>query len=206
MGRILGDTKLGDGTYVAETAVIGHPGKHDKELMISGRENETRGSILGENCVIRDYTIIYTDVKMGDRCQTGHHALIREETEIGDQVIIGTSTVIEDQCKIGNRTSIQTGVYIPTNTIIGDDVFIGPRACFTNDKYMGRGDINLIGARVGDHARIGANTTILPGVKIGRDTVIGAGAVVTKDVPDFAIMAGVPARQIGETPKDHRRL
>ena len=117
----------------------------------------------------------------------------------------GTGSVIEDRCKVGDRTSIQTGVYIPTNTIIGSDVFIGPRACFTNDKHMGRGEINLIGARVGDHARIGANSTILPGVKIGRDSVIGAGAVVTKDVPDFAIVAGVPARQIGETSHEHRR-
>ena len=205
-GRILGDTKLGEGTFVAETAIIGHPGKHDKELLISGRENETNGSVLGENCVIRDYTIIYTDTKIGNRVQTGHHVLIREETEIGDNTIIGSGTIIEDNCKIGDRVSIQSGVYIPTNSIIEDDVFLGPRTCLTNDKYMGRGEINLIGAHIEKFARVGANSTILPGVRVGADSTIGSGAVVIKDVKPFDIVAGVPARKIGEVPQDHRRL
>lgn len=203
---ILGSSKIGDGTFVAETAIIGHPGKHDKELLISGRSNETNGAVIGENCVIRDYTVIYTDVKIGNRVQTGHHALIREETEIGDQTIIGSGTIIEDNCKIGNRVSIQSGVYIPTNSVIEDDVFIGPRACLTNDKYMGRGEINLIGPHIEKFARVGANSTILPGIRIGTDSTIGSGAVVTKDVKPFEVVAGVPARKIGEVPPEHRRL
>ncbi len=203
---ILGDSKIGDGTFVAETAIIGHPGKHDKELLITGRSNETKGAVIGENCVIRDYTVIYTDVKIGNRVQTGHHVLIREETEIGDQTIIGSGTIIEDNCKIGSRVSIQSGVYIPTNSVIEDDVFIGPRACLTNDKYMGRGEINLVGPHIEKFARLGANSTILPGIRVGADSTIGSGAVVTKDVQPFEIVAGVPARKIGEVPPEHRRL
>lgn len=206
MGKILGETKIGDGTFVAETAIIGHPGKVEKELLISGHENETRGAIIGYNCTIRDYTVIYSDVKLGDNVQTGHHTLIREGTTIEDDTLVGSGTIIEDNCNIGSRVSIQSGVYIPSYTTIEDDVFIGPRACFTNDKYMGRGDVQLVGAFVGKFARIGGNSTILPALKIGHDSVIGAGAVVTKDVLEYEIVAGVPARRIGEVPVEQRRI
>ena len=204
MARIYGDTKIGNNTYVAEGALIGHPGKHERDLL-GERMNEVEGSVIGDDCVIRDATIIYSQVKIGNKVQTGHHVLIREGTTIGDNVIIGSGTIIEDHCKIGNRVSIQSGVYIPTNTVIEDDVFIGPRVCFTNDKYMGRCEVCLAGAHVERYVRIGANSTILPALTIGHDSVIGAGAVVTSNVGRHEIVAGVPAKVIGMVPDEDRR-
>jgi len=206
MARIYGETKIGNNTYLGEDVIIGHAGKHEKELLLGNRLNEVDGSSIGDDCIIRDSTIIYSQVMVGNRVQTGHHVLIREGTDIGNDTIIGSGTIIEDNCKIGSRVSIQSGVYIPTNTVIEDDVFIGPRVCFTNDKYMGRSvDFCLAGAHVERFVRIGANSTILPALNIGHDSVIGAGAVVTKEVEPFEIVAGVPAVRIGTVPEDQRR-
>ena len=205
MARIYGKSKIGENTYVAEDVIIGHPGKQEKALLLENRMDDVEGTVVGANCVIRDFTIIYSQTKLGDKVQTGHHVLIREETEIGPGTLIGSGTIIEDRCKIGSNVSIQSGVYIPTNTTIEDNVFIGPRVCFTNDKYMGRGAVCLEGAHVETCVRIGANSTILPCVRLGHDSLVGAGAVVTKDVKPHQIVAGVPAKVIGEVPNEHRR-
>lgn len=205
MPEIYGDTKLGEGTFIGQNCVIGHPGKHEKALLVENRLNEVKGASIGRNCIIRDGTIIYSQATLGDHVQTGHNALIREDTTIGNKSLVGTNTIIEDNVHIGERVSIQSAVYIPTNTIIENDVFIGPRVCFTNDKYMGRGEVKLLGAHVETGVRIGANSTILPGIRIGRDSVIGGGAVVTKDVEPYSMVIGNPARVIGTVPEKHRK-
>ena len=205
MPRIYGESKIGMRSYIAEDVIIGHPGKEEKHLLLDGRMNEVDGSVIGDDCIIRDSTVIYSQVMLGNRVQTGHHVLIREGTDIGNGTLIGSGTIIEDNCRIGTKVSIQSGVYIPTNTVIEDEVFIGPRVCFTNDKYMGMSDDVLSGAHVKRFARIGANSTILPALNIGQDSVVGAGAVVTTDVDDFEIVAGVPARRIGMVPENQRR-
>ncbi|MFO7619609.1 MAG: DapH/DapD/GlmU-related protein [Thermoplasmata archaeon] len=205
MPEIHGNSKIGKGTFMGQSVVIGHPGKHEKALLVEGRLNEVKGAAIGNDCVIRDGTIIYSQATLGDNVQTGHNALIREDTTIGNRSMIGTLTIIEDNCTIGERVSIQSAVYIPTNTVIEDDVFIGPRVCFTNDKYMGRGEVKLLGAHVETGVRVGANSTILPGVRLGRDCLVGAGAVVTKDVEPYTMVAGVPARKVGMVPQEHRR-
>jgi acetyltransferase-like isoleucine patch superfamily enzyme len=205
MPRIFGGSKVGEGTYLGEDVIIGYPGKTERALLLENRMDDVSGAVVGKGCVIRDCTIIYNGVVLGDNVQTGHHTLVRERTEIGEGSVVGSGTVIEDGCRIGARVSIQSGVYIPSNTVIEDDVFIGPRACFTNDKYMGRCEVCLEGAHVESHARIGANATILPTLRIGRDSIVGAGAVVTADVKPYEIVAGVPARVIGHVPEEQRR-
>ena len=120
---------------------------------------------------------------------------MRENSEIGDDVLIGTNSVLDGHCKIGSNVSIQTDVYITINTIIEDHVFIGPRVVTTNDKYMYYG-AKLTGPTIKKGARIGANSTLLPGVVIGENAIVGAGSVVTRDVPDGAVVAGNPARTI----------
>lgn len=205
MPEVHGNSKIGKGTFLGQSVVIGHPGKHEKALLVEGRLNEVKGAVLGKDCVIRDGTIIYSQATIGDNFQTGHNALIREDTTIGNKSMVGTLTIVEDNCKIGDRVSIQSAVYIPTNTVIEDDVFIGPRVCFTNDKYMGRGEVKLLGAHVESGVRVGANSTILPGVRLGKDCLVGAGAVVTKDVEPYTMVAGVPARKVGMVPMEHRR-
>jgi len=203
--RIIGASKIGKGTYVASTVIIGHPSKDERHLIFEGRENDTDGSIVGEECLLRDFGVLYAHAELHDKVQTGHHWLVREHTVVGEATMIGSGVVIDDHCKLGKHVSLQSRAYIPTNTVIEDDVFIAPCVCFTNDKYMGRGDIDLKGAHVGPGARIGANATILPGLTIGKESVIGAGSVVTKNVPPYAVVIGNPAKQVKETPKDHRK-
>ncbi len=98
--------------------------------------------IIGKNANIRSNSIIYNDVEIGNNFKTGHGVTIREKTKIGDDVLVGTNSIIEGHCLIGSNVSIQSNVYIPTNTIIEDFVFIGPCACFTNDKYPIRIDFD----------------------------------------------------------------
>ncbi|MDP2730369.1 MAG: nucleotide sugar dehydrogenase [Dehalococcoidales bacterium] len=151
--------------------------------------------IIGDNAFIRSGSVIYSGVKIGNNFKTGHGILIREDTEIGDNVLVGTDSVIDGHCKLGNNVSIQTDAYITAFTTIEDDVFIGPRVVTTNDKYMAYGN-RLIGPTIKKGARIGANATILPGIQIGEDAIVGSGSVVTRDVPPGAMVAGNPARPL----------
>jgi acetyltransferase-like isoleucine patch superfamily enzyme len=125
--------------------------------------------------------------------------------KIGCYTNICDSVFVENDVIVGDRVTIKCGVQLWDGVVLEDDVFIGPRVCFTNDKYMGRGEVKLVGVHVETGARIGANSTILPGIRIGRDSVIGGGAVVTRDVKPHTIVVGNPARAMGEVPKEHRK-
>ena len=149
--------------------------------------------VIGDNALIRHGTIIYSNVKIGNGFKTGHRTFIRENSEIGDNVLIGTYAVLDGHCKLGSNISIQTGAYITINTTIEDNVFIGPYVVTTNDKYMVAG-AKLIGPTIKKGAKIGANSTILPGIVIGEGAVVGSGSVVTKDVAPGKTVAGNPAR------------
>jgi acetyltransferase-like isoleucine patch superfamily enzyme len=163
------------------------------------QENVTLGNsesglvFIDDNALIRSGTIIYSGVKIGKGLKTGHNVLIRENSKIGDNVLIGTNSVLDGNCSIGNNVSVQTDAYITAYTTIEEDVFIGPRAVTTNDKYMYYG-AKLIGPTIKKRAKIGANATILPGVVVGEGAIVGSGAVVTKDVPAGVTVVGNPAR------------
>jgi acetyltransferase-like isoleucine patch superfamily enzyme len=206
MYKIYGKSEIGEGTFIADSVVIGYPGKDEITKLLEGRAEDIVGAKIGRNCILREFGMIYSHAILSDNIQTGHYFMIREYTTVGAGTLVGCGVLIEDHCCIGKNVSIQSGVYIPTNTIIEDDVFIGPYAIFTNDKFMGRGGEKPIlkGAKVERGARIGANSTILPGLTIGKDSLIGAGAVVTKDVKPYTVVAGVPARKIGTVPREHR--
>ena len=176
-----GQVNIGKGTVIEENVILGH--RNDGVLTI------------GENSRIRSGSIIYSDVSIGRGLKTGHNVLIREDTQIGDDVLVGTNTVIDGHCRIGNRAVMQTNVYVTAHTVVEDGVFLGPCSVTTNDKYMEYG-AKLVGATIKREARVGANSTILPGVTVGERAVIGSGAVVTKDVPDGAVVAGNPAKEL----------
>ncbi len=166
---------------------------------------QSKPPIIGKNALIRSNSIIYNDVEIGNNFKTGHAVTIREKTTIGDDVLVGTNSVIEGHCSIGNNVSIQSNVYIPTNTIIEDYVFIGPCACFTNDKYPIRVNFDLKGPIIKKGASIGANSTFLSNIEIGEGAMVAAGAIVTMDVPEFFLAIGAPAR-IKPLPKHLKKL
>jgi acetyltransferase-like isoleucine patch superfamily enzyme len=142
--------------------------------------------------------VIYFGNQIGDFFQTGHGVLIREKNVIGDSVSIGSHSTIEHDISIGSRTRIHSNVFIPEFSIIEEDVWIGPNVVFTNATYPANPStkLHLIGPHLFPFCRIGANSTILPGIQIGRNSLIGAGSVVTHNVPDGKVVVGNPARII----------
>ncbi|MBN1878864.1 N-acetyltransferase [bacterium] len=150
---------------------------------------------IGSDAIIRSHTVIYTGNVIGRHFQTGHHVFIRELNRIGDNVSVGTLSVIEHHVLIGNRVRLHTQVFIPEFSILEDDCWIGPNVVLTNAPYPrgSRVKAELRGARICREAKVGANATLLPGIVIGRGALVGAGSVVTKDVPEFTVVAGNPA-------------
>jgi acetyltransferase-like isoleucine patch superfamily enzyme len=174
------------GPYV----IVGEPSQ--------GREPGDLPTLIGNDAVIRSHTIIYCGNRIGSGFRSGHGVLIREENEIGDDVSIGSGTVVEHHVRIGNGVRLHSNVFIPEFSVLEDGCWIGPNVVLTNAKYprSPRVKEELAGPHVERGAKIGANATLLPGVRIGRDALVGAGSVVTKDVPAGAVVAGNPARII----------
>ncbi len=170
--------------------------KKDFENVIIGYAYKrfSKPPIIGKNSLVRANSIIYNDVTIGDNFQTGHNVMIREKTSIGNEVLIGTNAVVEGHSKIGSNVSIQSNVYIPKNSYIEDNVFIGPCACFTNDRYPVRVDYKLKGPIIRKGASIGANSTFLSNVEVGEGAMVAAGAIVTQSVPPWYLAIGAPAK------------
>jgi acetyltransferase-like isoleucine patch superfamily enzyme len=153
---------------------------------------------IGRQATVRPFTTIYAGNIIGDRLQTGQGASIREANVLGDDVSVGTNAVLEFGNTIGNRVRIHSGCFLEMVTI-EDDVFVGPNVVFTDDPHpmnCPRYKECKGGAVVRRLARIGANSTILPGVEIGENALVGAGSVVVDDVPAGAVVVGNPARLI----------
>jgi acetyltransferase-like isoleucine patch superfamily enzyme len=146
--------------------------------------------------VIRAFTTIYAGSTIGSNLETGHGVVIREENQLGDHVSIWNNSTIDYGCVIGNRVRMHCNVYVAQFTTIEDDVFLAPGVMVANDPHP-LCSVHLQGPTIKRGARIGINSTLLPGVVIGEDALIGAGANVTKDVPPGAIVVGNPARVIG---------
>ena len=159
---------------------------------------ETR---IGPGAVIRSHTVIYAGNTIGTNFQTGHGVIVRELNQIGDNVSIGTHSVIEHHVRLDNGVRVHSNVFIPEFSILEEGAWIGPNAVFTNALYplSLTAKANLKGPYLLPGAKIGANVTLLPGVVIGRNALVGAGSVVTHDVPDNKVVVGNPARIIHDT-------
>jgi len=154
--------------------------------------------VVGRSALIRSHTVIYAGNTIGDRFQTGHGVLVRELNTIGSDVSIGSHSIVEHHVVIGDRVRIHSGAFIPEFTVVEHDAWIGPMVTITNAAYPRSRDAKaaLKGPTIHAGAKIGANSTLLPGVVIGRDALVGAGSVVVKDVPGRAVVVGNPARII----------
>jgi UDP-2-acetamido-3-amino-2,3-dideoxy-glucuronate N-acetyltransferase len=162
--------------------------------------NKDKKYIQGEQCVIFDR------VTIGEGTRIGNFVFIRSDTVIGSGCVIGSCVDIEGDVKIGSNVSLQSGCYITRGVIIEDEVFFGPRVITMNDKKMTYRRKNLKfnreAPRILRAARIGGGAVLLPGITIGENAFIGAGSVVTKDVPAEAVVYGNPARITGRVPED----
>ena len=159
---------------------------------------------------------VSTEAQLGAGTRIWHHAQVREGVHMGSQCIVGKGTYIDFDVDIGNNVKIQNYALLYHGATIEDGVFIGPRVCLTNDKMpraitpdgalKGADDweVGPIVVRYG--ASLGAGSVVLPGVTIGRFAMVGAGAVVTRDVPDFGLVVGQPARLVGYVCRCGQRL
>jgi acetyltransferase-like isoleucine patch superfamily enzyme len=188
--RIYPNVSLPEDAQLDDFIILGKPplGKHPGELPL----------IIGAGCIIRSHTVIYAGNTIGAGLQTGHHVVIREGNMIGDHVSIGTHSIVEHHVQIGAGVRLHSRVFVPEYSILEDGCWLGPGVVVTNARYpisKGAKD-RLVGAHIEAGAIIGANATLLPGIRIGTRALVGAGAVVTKDVPPRAVVVGNPAKII----------
>ncbi len=155
---------------------------------------------MGQNCVI------FPDVRIGETTRIGNFVMIRSQTSIGEGCVIGSYVDIEGEVVIGHHVSLQSGVYITRGVVVEDEVFCGPRVITMNDKRIVHRRPNLTWDRAAPKilraARVGGGSVLLPGVTVGENALVGAGSVVTRDVPDRAIVVGNPARVVGTVSDD----
>jgi acetyltransferase-like isoleucine patch superfamily enzyme len=195
--KIYENVQLGHGSFVEDFCILGAPPR--------GAQSGELPTVIGEKSVIRSHTVIYAGNDIGRNFQTGNKVNIRESNRIGNNVSVGTLSVIEHHVEIADNVRIHTQVFIPEYSILEEGCWIGPNVVFTNAKYPLSPGVkdNLVGPVIRKGAKIGANATLLPGVVIGENALVGAGAVVVRDVPAGAVVAGNPARiirQIADLP------
>lgn len=195
--KIHENVDIGEGAVIGDFVIIGEPprGKKPGELK----------TIIGKNATIRSHTVIYAGNIVGDNFQTGHHVMVREENKIANNVSIGANSVVEHHVHIGDNVRIHSQAFIPEETTLEAGCWIGPNVVITNARYPLSPGVksSLRGATVRKNAKIGANATLLPGVVIGENALVGAGTVVTRDVPAGKVVVGNPAqviRDISELP------
>jgi acetyltransferase-like isoleucine patch superfamily enzyme len=188
--KLYDNVALGAGSVIEDFCIIGAPPR--------GRNSGELATTIGEWAVIRSHTVIYAGNVIGTNFQTGNKVNIREANRIGDNVSIGTLSVIEHHVEIADNVRIHTQVFVPEFSVLEEGCWLGPNVVLTNAKYPLSPGVKdqLRGAIIRRRAKIGANATLLPGVVIGEDALVGAGAVVVRDVPSGAVVAGNPARVI----------
>jgi len=180
-----------EGEYsVGPFAIVGQPPL--------GRQPHERPTRIGSGAMIGSHTVIYAGNVLGRRFRAGHRVLVREDNEIGDDVSIGSGSNVEHHVRIGHGVRLHSNVFVPEFSVLEDGCWLGPNVVLTNARYPASPTAKeeLVGPHIEKGAKIGANATILPGVRIGAGALVGAGAVVTADVAPGAVVVGNPARTI----------
>jgi acetyltransferase-like isoleucine patch superfamily enzyme len=188
-------TAIGAGCVVEAHAVLG------KVPRLAGRAApELAPLVLGDGVTVCAGAVVYAGTTLGDGAIVGDQAQVRERTTIGPGSVIGRGAGVDNDVTIGARVKLQSQVYVTAYSTIEDDVFVGPCAMTTNDDTMGRHgpERPLRGATLRRACRIGGGAVLVPGVEVGEEAFVAAGAVVTRDVPARGWVMGVPARTPGE--------
>ena len=196
-------TVLGEGVRVLEHAVVG------KQPTLSPRSTARREPLppttLGAGTVVSAGAIVFAGSAIGARVILGDQSCVRERVTLGDDVVVGRGSLVENDTTVGARTRIQADAYVTAYSTLEEDVFVAPCVVTTNDDYMGRTEKRLAAMRgptIRRGARVGGGAVLCPGVEIGEEAFVGAGAVVTRDVPPRVVVVGNPARVLREVPPE----
>lgn len=189
-GTIIYDNvEIEDDTIIGPYCIIGEP----TAAYYKNQSNHVfKKTVIGRNSLIRSFTTIYEDVQIGTHFQTGHHAVIRENTKIGNHTSFGSFSEMPGSSTIGNYVRIHSKVMMSEKNIIEDYVWIFPFVVLANVKHPPLGEFQV--TRIKEFAQIFTNSTVLPGITIGRNAIIGANTLVIKDVPDEKMVVGNPGK------------
>jgi acetyltransferase-like isoleucine patch superfamily enzyme len=196
-------TVLGDGVKVLENAVVG------KQPALSARSTAKREplwpTVIGSGTVVSTGAIVFAGSVIGERVILGDQSCVRERVTIGDDVVLGRGSLVENDTTIGAMTRIQAEAYVTAYSTIEEHVFIAPCVVTTNDNFMGRTEKRhalIRGATIRRGARVGGGVVLCPGIEVGEEAFIAAGAVVTGDAPARKVLMGVPARVVRDVNED----
>jgi acetyltransferase-like isoleucine patch superfamily enzyme len=196
-------TVLGVGVKVLENAVVG------KQPSLSPRSTTKREPLapaeIGDGTIVSTGAIVFAGSRIGARVILGDQSCVRERVTIGDDVVLGRGSLVENDTTIGAMTRIQANAYITAYSTLEEHVFIAPCVMTTNDNFMGRTEKRhelTKGPTIRRGARVGGGAVLLPGIEVGEEAFVGAGAVVTKDVAPRSVVVGNPARVIRSVPDE----
>ena len=197
------DTVIGAGCSILDGAVLGKVPSLSPTS--TAKRDELEPLVLGPGCVISTGAVVYRGTELGAGCIIGDYAGVRERCTLGERVVVGRGSVVENDTTIGDGTKIQTNVYITAYMTIEERCFIAPCVQTTNDNFMGRTEKRhklIKGATIRRGARVGGGVVLCPGIEIGEEAFIAAGAVVTKDAPARKVLMGCPARVMRDVYED----
>ena len=159
---------------------------------------------IGDGSVVCAQAIVFAGAEIAGDVILGDQSYVRERAVIGSGTVIGRSSAIDNDVTIGRNVRVQTSCYVTAWSLIEDDVFFGPGASTTNDDTMSRHSdaYTLRGATLRRACRIGGSVVICPGIEVGEEAFVAAGAVLTRDVPERAVVMGVPGRAVREVPDE----
>ena len=190
-------TVIGDGCVIEDHVVLG---KRPRLARGSSAKGDVGDLEIGERVTVCSGAVVFAGASVAAEAILGDQSYVRERAQIGASSVIGRGSVVDNDVVVGERVKVQTSVYLTAFTVIEDDVFVGPGATTTNDNTMDRhgAETPLRGATLRRACRVGGGSVLTPGVEVGEEAFIAAGAVVTKDVPPRAVAIGVPARVVRE--------
>jgi acetyltransferase-like isoleucine patch superfamily enzyme len=193
---------IGDDCTILDGAVLGKPPTLARTSTASRAEPEPL--VLEAGVTVCTQAIVFAGAQIGPGAIIGDQAYVRERARIGAGTVVGRASGIDNDVTVGARVRIQSQVYVTAYSVVEDDVFIGPCAMTTNDEAAGRRrpGAQLHGATLRRACRIGGGAVLLPGVEIGEEAFVAAGAVVTSDVAPRKVVMGVPARMVRDVPDE----
>ena len=191
---------IGEDSFIGANCIIG---EYWMDFCLD-REQHDHPLTIGKKALIRSGSIIYAGSRIGENFQTGHQVTIREKAEIGDHVSVGTLSDIQGNCKLGNYVRLHSNVHIGQLSVVDDFVWIFPYVVLTNDPTPP--SENFVGVHVHPFAIVATGSIIMPGLDIGQDSLIGAGAIVTKSVEPYAVAVGNPAKTISDVRKVKNKI